>query len=307
MSTLGVALAEYLDLRRSLGYRLEQPGRVLPRFVTELDDQGIGVVSVAFALEWSTRTPVGASQRLEAVRGFARYLQALDPRHEIPPTRLIPHPNKRVVVHIYSNDEIAALMTAAATIRPTLRADTIKTMVGLLAVTGMRIGEVLALETSDIDWDRGTITVKDAKFDKKRHVPVSTCTLAALNRYRDARNNHAREATTPVLFVQHLGRPITYGYFKRSFDVLLQVTGLAANGNRRPRVHDLRHSFAVSTLIRWYDNGADIGPLLPVLSTYLGHINPASTYWYLTGTPELLAVVAARLEHHEDTCLGGAR
>lgn len=297
MSALGAALGDYLGVRRALGYKLTDAGRMLPRFVAHLDAQGDGIVTVAAALTWATEDGVGGgvARRLQAIRGFAFYLQALDPANEVPPAGLVPTRSKRLIPHFYSDSDIAALMAAARQLGPPLRAATIETVVGLLAVTGMRIGEVLALDTADVDWDTGVLTVWLAKFNKSRHVPLAPTATIALADYRQACRRLAPTAPTRALFVTPRGRRLRYCGFRDVIARLLAATGIGSAG-RRPRIHDFRHSFAVRTLLGWYRDGADVHALLPRLSTYLGHVDPASTYWYLSAAPELMALAAERLE-----------
>lgn len=298
MSALGTALADYLALRRALGYKLTEAGRVLGRFVAHLDALGAETVTVTVALAWATETGSGCggiARRLQAIRGFAFYLQALDPANEVPPAGLVPTRSARLVPHLYSDADIAALMAAARRLSPPLRAATTEAVIGLLAVTGMRMGEVLALDTADVDWDTGVLTVWLAKFNKARHVPLAPTTTSALVDYRRTCRRLAPAAATRALFVTPRGRRLGYCGFRDVFARLLESTGIASAGSR-PRIHDFRHSFAVRTLLGWYRDGADVHALLPRLSTYLGHVDPASTYWYLSAAPELMVLVAERLE-----------
>jgi integrase len=296
MTALGSALADYLAVRRAVGYRLDDDGRLLARFVAHLDAIGIETVTVAVALEWACATPRGGAgvKRLSAVRGFTRYLQALDPAHEVPPTGLLPTSRVRPVPYLYSEAEIAALMGAARMLEPTPWAATTETIIGLLWATGMRVGEVLRLNTADVDFDRGVLTVWLSKFGKSRLVPLSSSTIVALSRYRDRRPS---PLTTPAMFVTPAGERVGYARFYRAFTRLLDTAAITAAG-RRPRAHDLRHSFAVRTLLGWYRDGADAQAMLPRLSTYLGHVEPRATYWYLSAAPELMALAAERLDHH---------
>jgi integrase len=186
---------------------------------------------------------------------------------------------------------VIALMAAARALAPPVRAMTTEVVIGLLAVTGMRIGEALALDEADVDWATGVITVGASKFARGRHVPVAPSTLVALEDYRRARPHPASGA----LFVHTRGGRLGYSSFALAFAGVLDACGLAS-GESRPRVHDLRHSFAVATVLGWYRDGADVHALLPRLSTYLGHTGPASTYWYLSAAPQLMAIVAERLE-----------
>jgi integrase len=228
---------------------------------------------------------------LTAVRGFARYLQALDARHEVPPTRLLPIRRARPVPHLFTQADIDALMTAARQLTPAGWAATVETMIGLLWVTGMRVGEVIALDTIDVNTDEAVLTVWFSKFNKSRHVPVTASTITALTRYRQD-----TAPGGPALFAGPDGNRVHYPHFKRVFDRLVDIVGITTTTGRRPRVHDLRHSFATRTLTGWYRTGIDVHAMLPQLSTYLGHVDPVSTYWYLTATPELMALAATRLE-----------
>jgi integrase/recombinase XerD len=298
MTALASALADYLAVRRAVGYRLEADGRQLAAFVAHLDARGIDTVTVTAALEWAAATPQGGNgfRRLTTIRGFARYLQALDPAHEVPPPGLLPARTTRPVPHLYSEADIAVLMDAAGTLQPTSWAATLETIIGLLWTTGMRIGEVLRLNTADLDPDTGVLTVWLSKFGKSRLVPLTPSTITALGAYREQVPTTI-PVTVPAMFVTPGGQRVAYGRFNLAFANLLDTTGITAAAGRRPRAHDLRHSFAVRTLLGWYRDGVDVHAMLPRLSTYLGHVEPSSTYWYLSAAPELMALAAERLEH----------
>ena len=298
MNALTTAAADYLAVRRALGYKLIDHDRQLASFVAYLDSHATATVTVTAALDWATSDQHrNRAQRLTIVRGFARYLQALDPVHEVPPTRLLPTRRTRPVPHLYSQADVTALMDAARKLEPPLRAATTETVIGLLAVTGMRIGEVLRLDVADIDWDAGVLTVWLSKFNKSRHVPLTASTVAALARYDQCRRQILPTATNPAMFVSRAGNRLTYPTFVAAFATLLDTTAISTSG-QRPRIHGFRHSFAVTTVLGWYRQGADVQALLPRLSTYLGHADPASTYWYLSAAPELMAIAAQRLDQH---------
>jgi integrase/recombinase XerD len=296
VTALADALVDYLAVRRAVGYKLTADAKVLARFVANLDSRAIDTVTVAAAVEWATGTPRGGSgvARLTTIRGFARYLQALDAAHQVPPTRLLPRRKDRAVPHLYSDADIAALMNAARALEPS-QASTFETIIGMLWVTGMRIGEVLRLNTSDLDPDTGVLTVWLSKFGKSRHVPLEASTITALTTYREGL---APTAATTAMFVSGNGQRVTYQKFYLAFVELLDTAGITTADGRRPRAHDLRHSFAVRTLLGWYRTDADVHALLPRLSTYLGHVEPSSTYWYLSAAPELMTLAAQRLDHH---------
>jgi integrase len=295
MTAVGSAAQEYLAVRRAVGYKLGSEGVTLDRFVAFLDARAETIVTVALALEWAAGAPRGGvADRLRVVRGFARYLQAIDPAHEVPPVGLVPVRRHRPVPRLYAADEIVAMTTAARTLKPRLRAATTETVIGLLAVTGMRIGEVLRLDRADIDLDTAVLTIWFSKFNKSRHVPVSATTAAALARYDTLRRRLTRASSTGAFFVGADGGRLTYRAFTADFHAAVAAAGIATAA-RQP-IHGFRHSFAVATLVGWYRDGADVQALLPRLSTYLGHVDPASTYWYLSATPELLALAAERLD-----------
>jgi integrase/recombinase XerD len=244
--------------------------------------------------------------RLSTVRAFARYLSALDPATEIPPPGLIPAQSHRVTPYIYTDDDIATLLAAAGRLPTAHRADTYQTLIGLVAVTGMREGEAVRLDRDDVDLEQGLLTIRDSKFGKSRQIPVHPSTVEALASYaqrRNARrprsdgrpNRHA--PSDAAFFTSTTGTRLLRDNVSTVFPRLIHGAGLDWAGHRRPpRLHDLRHSFAVNTLIHWYQQGLDVEARLPLLSTYLGHIAPKSTYWYLSAVPELLELITDRLD-----------
>jgi integrase/recombinase XerD len=302
MTALGDHLEDYLALRRSLGYKLARPGQMLRGFVSYLEAAGAAAVTTEHALAWATG-PAGADPtwwraRLTAARGFARYLAPLVPGTEVPPPGLLPGPaSRRAVPYLYSGAEIAALMTAAAAIRTPLRAATYQTLIGLLAATGMRVGEAIGLDRADLAAEQGLLIIRSGKFGKSRQLPLHASVLHALDGYARLRDSACRRPATPAFFVSAAGTRLIYNNVHRTFRRLTQAAGLhPRSAASRPRIHDLRHTFAVSALARWHADGGDVAARLPLLSTWLGHTDPAGTYWYLTGTPELMALAAARLE-----------
>jgi integrase len=296
VSALREAMGDYLAMRRAVGFKLEGPQRFLEDYVAFLEAAGEPRVTVATALEWAGRSPspTQPAVRLAAVRGFATYFQTIDPATEIPPTSLLPARKRRPVPHLYSPDQITALMAAARALRPELRAATAETAIGLLATTGMRVGEVLALNDADVDAERGAVTVWFSKFNKSRHVPLHASTIAALAAYVTTRRRLCSEAEPSALFVTEAGARLGYQTLRNEFIGLRDHVGIT--GVNPPRLTDFRHSFATSTLLGWYSDGVDVQAVLPRLSTYLGHVAPRSTYWYLTATPQLLGLAAQRLE-----------
>jgi integrase/recombinase XerD len=301
MSTLASAVEDYLSIRRGLGYRLEYHGTALPAFVAYLEDAGIDHVTTEAALSWAT-PPTGVHpawwrSRLGVVRGFARYLQTIDPSTQIPPADLLPSRRDRLTPHFYSEAELARLLGAARALRPPWRALTFETLVGLLAVSGLRLGEALSLDRGDVDLSAGVLVVARAKASGAREVALHASTCEALRGYCEARYQAWPNPATPAFFVSARGARLPQSSVHPTFQILVEhACVLGPTERRRPRPHDLRHSFAVRTLLGWYRQGVDVDARLPLLSTHLGHSGPAATYWYLEAVPELLSEVAQRLE-----------
>jgi integrase len=300
MSRLALLAEEYLQTRRALGYKLTSQARILAGFVRYLDDAGASRITVEAALGFATRPaqahPIWWTRRLSVVRGFAAYVQAVDPTTEVPPTCLLARGIPRAMPYLYTSAEIASLMAAARTLRSPLPAATYETLVGLLATTGMRVGETIALGRDDVEVERGLLTIRAAKFGKDRIVPLHPSTVEALQRYAECRDARWPACRAGTFFVSTVGTPLPYSSVRVVFARLAEQAGLAPHGRRRPRLHDFRHRFAVQTLLGWYRRGEDVQARLPLLSTYLGHVKPASTYWYLSATPELLGLAAGRLD-----------
>jgi integrase/recombinase XerD len=302
MSGFAQHVEEYLRLRRALGHELADAARLLPRFVTYLDSIGATTITVEVALAWVQRPDTDPSSsvwrsRMTAVRGFARHMSGIDPATEIPPLGLVTFRPSWRPPFIYSSADVEALMAAVPRLIPTpLRAATFRTMIGLLSATGMRVGEAIALNRSDVDWAHGVLVVRASKFNKSREIPVDPTTVYALASYAESRDRYVSHPESPTFFITSKGTPVIYPDFGAKFRELVTASGVGARSPVRPRIHDLRHSFAVHTLVRWYRAGEDVGTLLPRLSTYLGHLTPGYTYWYLSAAPELLALAAARLE-----------
>jgi integrase/recombinase XerD len=295
--------AEYLTLRRALGYKLIGQGRLLAGFVDYLEESGAEVITTELALAWSRQpvrsSPLSHHQRLAVVRGFARHCQGLDPRTEIPAADLLPARFNRAVPYLYSPDEITALMEAARAIRHPLRAATYETLVGLLAATGMRVGEATGLDRDDVDLPAGRLLVRCGKNGKSREVAMHPSTTEALGVYARRRDAHCPRPSSPSFFLSIAGTRLDYRSVWHEFDRMRQRARLEDRSRSRPRpprLHDLRHTFVLQTLLNWYHAGADVASQLPLLSTYLGHVDPVSTYWYFEAAPELLALAAERLD-----------
>ncbi|RLB51783.1 MAG: integrase [Deltaproteobacteria bacterium] len=305
MNGLAKALEEYIVLRRALGFELRHAARTLPGFVAFLEHEGAAFITTKLALQWAQQDPesssVTRSDRLSMVRRFATWLSASDPRTEIPIALLLPRRYQRPMPYIYSNEEIEALIVAARSLPSAkgLRGFTCATLFGLLAVTGMRIGEAVALNQNDVDLESGVLSIREGKFGKSRFIPIHATTRGALDEYAKKRSVILPVPRTPAFFTSDRGRRLSEWSAGDNFARVSRAIGLrpSRTGRRRgrgPRLHDLRHRFAVSTLINWYQSGADVDRELPKLATYLGHNGPDQVYWYLQAVPELLEIATER-------------
>ncbi len=302
MSDLHQTVRDYLTLRRSLGFKLEREGRLLPDFVAFLDKSGSSVITVPLALAWAmqsaTATTYWWAARLSMVRAFARYVRTIDARTEVPPLDLLPHTRRpRQQPYIYSDADVMGLMAVTRRIRDPFGAHTYRTLIGLLASTGMRVGEAIHLDRTDLDRQEGVLTVRDAKFGKSREIPLHSTTLEAIEDYARHRRRRFSRPESPAFPLSLAGTRLFHQNVHSTFLRLVEWAGLSDRRPRRPRIHDLRHAFAARTLIDAYRAGLDVERQLPLLSTYLGHVSPSSTYWYLSAVPELLGVAARRLEN----------
>jgi integrase/recombinase XerD len=305
---LQIELEQYLALRRALGFKLDGEGRLLSQFVAHIEDREARSVTAEDAIEWATlpahASPRWHARRLSMARRFAIYLNARDPSVQIPPPGLIRGGRSRATPYLYTDIEIASMIQAATTLRTPLLTATYQALIGLLRVTGLRIGEAVRLDDRDLDAQRELLTVRQSKFGKSRLVPLHPATIAALAGYQRRREQLRPHADTFALFVNISGARLGVKSVHYTWPLLVQRAGLAPrSASCRPRVHDLRHSFAVHTLLEWYRQDADVRMLLPRLSTYLGHTDPKHTYWYLSAAPELLGLAAARLTAHMEGTL----
>lgn len=303
--TIRVRVQQYLAMRRSLGYRLHGEGRMLLAFADWLDQSGQPTITASAALTWATQrqdvSPASWRRRLGVVRTFAHHLHALDPRCEIPPLDLLPAPTHRPRPYIYMADEVTALLHAAGTLAAPMHAATIHAVISLIAASGLRLGEALALDRGDVDLHAAMLTVM-GKNQQVRLVPLHPTTVEMLTRYSSRRDLLCPTPDSASFFLTSTGqRPLQRG-LQETFVKLLMLADIPTPaGRRRPRIHDLRHTFAVNTVMDWYRSGVDVHSRMPVLSTFLGHAAPEATYWYLQATPELLALAAQRLEHQRRT------
>ena len=307
MNTLRQAVQDYLDLRRSLGFKLNKAGNALPDFVAFMEQHRAPYVTQALALAWAQQPsgvqPAQWAQRLTYVRQFARHRSATDLRTEIPAPGLLPFQPKRARPYLYSTREIRALLQAALDMpyrneREELLPSTYYCLFGLLSVSGMRLGEARNLELKDVDLTAGILTVRGAKLGKTRFVPLHASTCEVLANYIAQRERHwAGRPVSSYLFVSSWGNRLDSGQIHRAFYALSRKIGLRGESDSHgPRLHDMRHVFATNTLVRWYQSDQDPERRLPILSAYLGHVHVEDTQWYLNGSPELMREAMRRLE-----------
>jgi site-specific recombinase XerD len=311
MSALRQALEAYLTLRRRLGSVLRGPGYHLHSFIDFLDAEGATTITTKMALQWATAprgvTPATWGQRLANVRRFATWLSTTDPRTEIPPPGLLPGRYRRRQPYIYSDKEVEHIVREAARLPSPigLRAYTFATLFGLLASAGLRLGEAIALHRDDVDLHAGIVAVRRAKFGKSRFVPVHDSTRLALRRYARRRDRIVPRPVSPAFFIAEHGTWLTQRSAEQTFALVSRLTGLRPwiprhGSGRAPRLHDMRHRLAVKVLLRWYQQGRDVERELPKLSTYLGHVHVADTYWYIEAVPQLLRLATERVTERRE-------
>ena len=303
MNDLKEAIKDYLALRRGLGFKLKKHTRFLEEFASFLQRTDESTITSRLALQWATEPqqikPCEWAARLSAVRSFARYLHAFDPRTEIPPQGLLPYRTQRAKPYIYSDEQIRQLLEAAQRMPAThsLQPWTYHCLFGLLAVTGLRISEALNLKVTDVDWTEGILTIRHSKFGKSRLIPLHASSIKILSKYGARRDRLFTHRKSPYFFCSRCDGRLDEGQVRRTFYTACRQIGIrGASASHGPRLHDFRHRFAVETLLRWHRNGDEVQRRLPTLSTYLGHAHVSDTYWYVTATPELMEAVSQRLK-----------
>jgi integrase/recombinase XerD len=311
MSKLREASRDYLQLRRKLGCKLRGADRLLETFVAFAEREGACHITTDLALRWAQQ-PTGVQPatwacRLRVLRRFAVWLSASDRRTEVPPAGLLPGRYRRKRPYIYSDAEIEALIRAASRLpsAAALKGRTYSTIFGLLAVTGMRVSEVLALDRQDVDLQGGVLGIRRTKFGKSRLVAVHESTRLILVDYARQRDRVVHRPSSEAFFVSEGGSRVTGWATRDNFAKVSRQVGLrpATKGRRLgrgPRLHDMRHRFAVCTLLKWYRAGIDVEREIPKLATYLGHVHVNETYWYIEAVPELLELATRRLESQKD-------
>jgi integrase len=290
-----------------LGFKLRDAGGALSRFVRFAKQQHVAFITTNLAVQWATQPvhchPALWTTRLGMVRQFAHYLSAVDSRTEIPPCGLLPHRYHRQSPYLYADQEVRDLIAAAQQLPSPdhLRGATYATLFGLLAVTGMRVGEALGLDRTDVDLAQALLTLRRTKGNKSRLVPIHSSTRQALQRYERLRDRLCPQPHSPRFFLSERGNALTYCIVRHWFIKVSRQIGLRQPTDRHgPRLHDLRHRFSIRTLLRWYRTDRDIEAHLPELATYLGHVHVNDTYWYLSATPELLRLATRRWKRQEE-------
>jgi integrase len=301
MKSLRAHVDDYLRLRRALGYKLERHGRLLPQLINYLETAGTGTITSELAISWA-RQPTGAhprhwAARLSIARGFAAYMHTIDPQTVIPPADAFAVRYRRPTPYLWSEEDIRRLLEAARSLRQPLKAASFEALFGLLAVSGMRVGEAIALDLEDVALERGVVTIREqtTKLERARLVPLHLTAVQALKQYVRTRQRLCPKPRSSAFFLSSTGTRIDRSAVSKTLRKITIALGLRTE-TARPRAHDLRHGFAISTLIEWQRSGVRIDERIAALSTYLGHISPADTYWYLTATPELMGAAAQRLE-----------
>lgn len=300
MTALGGYLVRYVVLRRALGYQPDNDAQLLGAFVRYLDGDGQTTVTVAASLAWADQATADqqSARRLQAVRGFARYLTGFEPDTQVPPPGLIAAADVRRTPHIFTEEQTCALMKTAGSLTPPVWGLGMATVIGLMAATGLRPGEIYRLGRDHVDLGAGRLAVMHSKHGKSRQIPLHATTVDALGRYAHLRDRSFADPAGSGFFLTASGSDLTSEVVARCFRRLVRTAGIdPAGGGRSPaRLGDLRHSFAVHTLLSWHHAGVDVQRQLPVLSAFLGHNEPAHTYWYLQAVPELMAFAADRLD-----------
>lgn len=310
MKTLRRNITDYLGVRRAMGFKVESLSKLLLNFASFCEARGATRVQSDLAIQWATtqiRVPVSdalVARRMDAVRVFARYQYSLDPATEVPDEQICRRRYRPKEPNVFSEDQIRALITASGILSPPFKALTWHTLIGLLAATGMRPGEACHLTLGDVDLANGVIDVVQTKFGKSRLVFIHASTATVVDQYLQARQDWVGNAARacPTVFVNSRRGPLNPDTLGVTFKRIVAAADLSIEPGHRPaRLHDLRHTFAVRTMIDWYRDGVDVHARLPLLSTWLGHVDPGSTYWYLHAVPELLAHAADRLDTQTDS------
>lgn len=299
-------VCNYLAERRRLGFELKSSGRTLMSFARYVDArEHCGPLTVDIMVQWAQQDkwkrddPATWARRLKLLRPFTRYLHQFEPRTEIPDELIFGPIQERLTPHIYYEQEIVDLLSAARTLRPLggLRPATYETLFGLIATTGLRVSEAVHLSEVDVNLKLSILTVRQTKYAKSRQLPLHSSTVEALQHYRNQRSQYVSINAKMPFFVSSKGKGLGLRQVARIFATLRQQLGwVSRGGHDQPRIHDLRHTFAVRRMMLWQAQGVEIDQVMLALSTYMGHAKISNTYWYLTAVPELMAVAAGKFE-----------
>jgi integrase/recombinase XerD len=301
VSNLACHVDDYLRLRRALGFKLEWPGHLRPQLLAYHAAAGASTLTTDLTIAWAQLPqgvqPLHWAHRLGAARGFATYLKTIDPTTEVPPPPrdVFGAHQRRPPPYLWSDTDVCRLLKASRGLQPPLRAATHEALFGLLAVSGMRRGEAIDLGRDDVDLADGVLTIREAKFGRSRMVPLHPSAVEALRSYAALRDHLCPKPRSTTFFVSSIGTALHRDGVHKTFVELTTAIALRTHASR-PRIHDLRHSFAVHTLIESQRSSADCESQMASLSTYLGHVNPVGTYWYLSAAPELMELAATRLD-----------
>lgn len=293
----------YIRVRQQLGFKLRLVKSFLLNFAAYVKKKKASYITTKLALEYAMRNPhctlFQQSVKLRIIRRFALYLRTIDSRTEVPSEHLLACSYKRPAPYIYSDSEIYKMQVTflKLPLKCYMERYTQYTLFGLLAATGMRISEALSLQCDSVDLKHGLITIRESKYKKSRKIPIHASVKSALKRYAVYRDKHCVVKSSSFFFVTVRGKELRADSFRQAFSTVLVLTGLKWKPGHKPRVMDLRHTFAVGALVRCHKERRDATTMLVALSTYLGHENPANTYWYFSATPELLWYINNRLEN----------
>ena len=311
---LNMQLDSYLAIRNALGFRLQAEGTLLRNFVQFIKSKGnMHPIRAYMAVEWACSSSAsqgtsGQAARLGMARKFLSYLRATIPDTEVPDRGLVTCA-RRPKPYIFSPEEIERIIASARASGPTdsLRPHTLSTVIGVLAATGLRVGEAIRLTVDDVRLDAlpPHLIIRKTKFRKSRIVPLHTTAADMMRQYSDQRKRLQYDALSDAFFVSEQGGHLNHNSLWRWFTRLTRKLGMWPTLGRRPCLHCIRHYFAIRRMLTWYQEGANVQALLPTLSVYLGHVRPQDSYWYLTATPELLGSAAERFRLFATT--GGER
>jgi integrase/recombinase XerD len=308
MIPLTVRLQQYIAMRRSLGFDLSFAERVLRKFTEFADSERADQITVDLFLRWKehygSANSYTWSRRLSMVRIFASWLQGFDPRTEVPPAGIIPDKPRRTRPYIYTDDQIAEIVTEARQLPSSygLRGWTCSTLFGLIAITGLRVSEAIGLDEKDVDLDEAVLAIRNSKNGKCRFVPLSASAAERMRAYRAERNRILGDGRAAFFLLENGERPTDccarYNFARVCQRIGLRKLEVFNKHGHGPRIHDLRHSFAVHTIMDWYRRGLDPDREMLKLSTFLGHTQPEHTYWYIEAIPELLQLACERAERN---------